>query len=483
MAGHRKFGSGRLFLSVLGVVTWVVTAASTVYTILDAASLAVAGLSFRGLGIAAASLDVVSLCCVGLFLMQYAWKKDGIWPNSKRLKQTLALTCITLSAVSLIMSLITLIVIKQNHDEVSRKTTRNWTDRLPAKFAVWATSCITQMALYSFTLVFKRVSSNTSNTFVQQRREDPRDSVMPEMHQQPPSTDMQTLAPLHAHKESLGSLPSPTFSTRSSQSLRSWRESLQQVVRPVTSRTKLIRSSISQGRDSRSVHSDGQSFEAIQNDGFDAWDTSSVDPQTQNAIMAAIPFGLETIPGSRPASPAHALDGPFVDSPSGRSSPALSLPPKIYTDYSRPPSPAVSEAHIHPLFRTDSPTPAPAATPGTIVHASPMSGSIITCPPRMRSNSSMSNNRATSPGRLRSDSRTNSPARMRSNSLAASPSPLAHSKSFPTGSSSRTPSPPSREMTPPIPDFILTSSPRSSYGGGSARPKISLQADRGRALV
>ncbi|KAF2491315.1 hypothetical protein BU16DRAFT_468249 [Lophium mytilinum] len=391
--------------------------------------------------------------------MQYAWKKDGIWPNSKRLKWTLALACIAVSAASLIISLVTLIVIKKNSDEVSRKTTGNWTGRLPAKFAIWSISCITQVALYSYALFFKPASSKKSNTSVQQRREDPRDSVMSEMQQQPPSTDMQTLTPPHAHKESIGSLPSPTFSTHSSQSLRSWRESLQQVVRPVTSRTKLIRSSLSPGRDSRSIHSDVQSFDTIQNDGFDAWDTSSVDPQTQTAIMAASPFGLETIPGSRPASPAHALDGPFLEESSGCSSPALSLPPKIYTDYSRPPSPAVSEAHIHPLFRTDSPTPAPAATPGTIVHASPMSGSVITCPPRP-------------------------PARMRSGSRTASPSPLAHSKSFPAGgSSSRTPSPPSREMTPPIPDFILTSSPRSSCGGGPARPKISLQSDRGRALV
>jgi hypothetical protein len=34
-------------------------------------------------------------------------------------------------------------------------------------------------------------------------------------------------------------------------------------------------------------------------------------------------------------------------------------------------------------------------------------------------------------------------------------------------------------MTPPIPDFILTSSPRSSYNGGQARPKVSLQSERG----
>jgi hypothetical protein len=112
-------------------------------------------------------------------------------------------------------------------------------------------------------------------------------------------------------------------------------------------------------------------------------------------------------------------------------------------DISRPPSPVVSEAHIHPLFRTESPTPAPPTSSGTSITASPFATQMIPCPPLSYS-------------------------RMRSNSgRTASPSPLLHSQSLQdlhSGNASskrqaRSPSPPSREMTPPIPDFVLNNSP------------------------
>jgi hypothetical protein len=215
---------------------------------------------------------------------------------------------------------------------------------------------------------------------------------------------------------------------------------LHYVVRPVTSRTKLINRP-SFNRDAHSVYSAGDSSNISQSDGFETWDTSdAVVPGPSRGTV------LETIPGSRPASPARALDGPF-SLPDAESD--LVPPPKMVPDVSRPPSPATSEAHIHPLFRTESPTPPPAATPGTMIVASPLSNQMIACPSRPYS-------------------------RMRSNSRAASPSPLVHSQSFQGRSSSpqrssRSLSPPSREMTPPIPDFVLNSSPRSSMSGTTAR--------------
>ncbi|OCK85301.1 hypothetical protein K432DRAFT_413399 [Lepidopterella palustris CBS 459.81] len=457
-AGNNNLASHRLFISILGVVTWVITAVSTVFAILDAASLVVASITFGGLAVAAASLAVVSLCAVGLFLIQYIWRRDGSRLQPKRRRLPLALACILSSATSLILSLITLILVDVNFKEVTQATTGSWTRQLPVKFAIWALACVGQMAFYSSALTISHKSGKRQTPVF---APEPRDSVMSDIREPTPPMPLQIFPTSFAHKVSLASLPSPTFSTTSSQSLRSWRESLQQIVRPVTSRTKLIARHSSLGRDSKSIHSDAQSIDITTlPDGFDTWDTSSVDPQVRDAVMQSVPSRgrvLETIPGSRPASPARALDGPFPFPSSGRQSPALSLPPKIYSDSSRPPSPALSEAHIHPLFRTDSPTPPPAATPGTVVTASPLSGQVISCPPRPYS-------------RMRSNSAA------RSNSRAASPSPLAKARSF-HGSSSRTPSPPSREMTPPIPDFILTSSPRSSFGGGQFPRKISLQSD------
>jgi len=65
-------------------------------------------------------------------------------------------------------------------------------------------------------------------------------------------------------------------------------------------------------------------------------------------------------------------------------------PPSIYARHSRSQSPAASfrdlsgshspvgsEKHIHPLFRSDSPTPPPAATPSSILTAAPNAGVAI----------------------------------------------------------------------------------------------------------
>ena len=453
IAGKSKLGSHHPFLCILGIITWVITAASTVFAILDSTSLFIAKISFRIVTVAAASLDVVSLCCMGLFFMQNVWKRDGIRPQSRCRRNSFTVACILPSTVSLVVSLVTLILIKINFNEIARAGTASRTGQLAAKFVIWALAAVSQVTFYSSALIGSQSSQETRQAV---RAAESRDGMISKVREPTPPTLLELLTPVCTQKGSLGSLPSPTFSTTSSQSLKSWRESLQQVVRPVTSQTKLI-GRHSCGRESKSSHSDAQSIDLTsQPDGFDTWDTSSVDSQARDTIMQSAPCRgtvLETIPGSRPASPARALEGTFSPLSSGRNSPALSLPPKIYADSSRPPSPALSEAHIHPLFRTDSPTPPPAATPGTIVTASPLSGQVITCPARPYS-------------------------RMRSNSRTASPSPLINSQGF-HGSSSRTPSPPSREMTPPIPDFILTPSPRNSYSGGNAPRKISLHSDAG----
>ncbi|KAL5405646.1 hypothetical protein PMIN03_008293 [Paraphaeosphaeria minitans] len=269
----------------------------------------------------------------------------------------------------------------------------------------------------------------------------------------------------------LGALPSPTWSNRSSsQSLRSWKDSLQHVVRPISSRSKLV-TRPSFNRDTLSTHSDGLSMKsATQYDAFDSWE---VDAQSKGAVVQlALPSvlmpsrgtALEPIPGSRPASPARALDGPFPLEDDEE----LPPPPKLALDISRPPSPAGSEAHIHPLFRSESPTPAPATTPGTSIIASPFANQVITCPARpysrMRSNSSRSNptSRASSPALVHQRSFVNE----RTNSH------------FSHRSSSRSPSPPSRRMTPPIPDFVLNSSPRSSVSGGQRKVNLNIDTSR-----
>ena len=167
---------------------------------------------------------------------------------------------------------------------------------------------------------------------------------------------------------------------------------------------------------------------------FDDWDTSSVHREMRIAAMTSSPptrSGLETIPGSRPESPADALDGPFLppsptmysSSPHATSSETAeaigwyptsplkelsSSPPSSPPNFSRPTSsqrnkpltafPQDSPMHdlIHPLFRPNSPEPPPLAMTGTMVSASPMANQPITPKTlaRIRSKSSIGHWRA-----------------------------------------------------------------------------------------
>ncbi|KAL8830315.1 MAG: hypothetical protein Q9191_001501 [Dirinaria sp. TL-2023a] len=219
----------------------------------------------------------------------------------------------------------------------------------------------------------------------------------------------------------------------------SLRSSLSIITRPTSSKTRLIR------QQSLTRYSRSSSFEnsttarPSQDSGFDAWDTSTVAPHLRETVLHSSPLTtkkpkgtLEPIPGSRSPSPAKALEGPFFATAPESTPPPSPLP---QPSYSRPPSrqhSPSSEDHIHPLFRTCSPTPPPTASSNTVVLAAPVAGQLV-------------NERV-----LR---------RMRSGSLPSSPSPLVRSESY---FDFRTaPTSPSDEVnTPPIPDFILVAGER-----------------------
>lgn len=108
------------------------------------------------------------------------------------------------------------------------------------------------------------------------------------------------------------------------------------------------------------------------------------------------PRGLETIPASPVASRSPSpqsfveLEPPRIQT--RRRSRSYS-PVSIRRELRELPGANSGEAHIHPLFRSDSPDPHPFATPGTIVMAAPDAGRVLS-----RQTSSLSLNR------LRSDS-------------------------------------------------------------------------------
>ncbi|EXJ74166.1 uncharacterized protein A1O5_02460 [Cladophialophora psammophila CBS 110553] len=264
---------------------------------------------------------------------------------------------------------------------------------------------------------------------------------------------------------------------------------------------------------------------------FDGWDTSSVHQEMRVVIHSSPPVvrgGLETIPGSRPESPANALDGPFLPeprSPTSSSPPHAassdtttafgwsssprqprSSPPSSPVNFSRPtscPTSRPSSSHvgkplplllppppppskpgkvdvpmeeelIHPLFRPNSPRPPPIAIASTVVTASPVANTTIT--PRTLA-------------RLRSNSH---PA---SGHLKAVPSSVDESETesveqflpdSPTLGSPSLGSPgPSivddADLPPILPGFVLSASSRTSLVGYGKRKSV--KKDRPRSQV
>ncbi|KAH0536217.1 hypothetical protein FGG08_006899 [Glutinoglossum americanum] len=223
---------------------------------------------------------------------------------------------------------------------------------------------------------------------------------------------------------------SPTRSATPSEAKRTLRSSLSSVVRPVISRTRLAT------RDSTSL--DGGSGDDVpEHDGFDSWDTSGVGSQARQAVLISSladvehfskGIELEPIPGSRPGSQifwsCHHSESDS-DSQKPRGSGLADSPPRSLSQ-------SIREAHIHPLFRSDSPTPPPTASPGTVVRASPLGGQIFT-------------------GSIRTLKRPGA--------SASNASPLVIPYGFDGEVATQRPS--SVEIPPPLRDFILPPSPRS----------------------
>jgi hypothetical protein len=282
--------------------------------------------------------------------------------------------------------------------------------------------------------------------------------------------------------------PGSSGGRSAAETMSSIRSSLSNVVRPMSSKTRLL--STREKRRPASLDSTApRERGSVTEDGFDSWDTSAVDPHNRQTVMetSSPPTRfLETIPASpttsRSASPGCPLD---LEPPRSRRR-SRSYSPAAQRRPQRPAftqQPSTSESHIHPLFRSDSPTPPPATTPGTVVLAAPNAGQIISDRQSIRSLS-----------------------RMRSGSLPATPvisSPLSRQGSFDDFFMKKqsdeqrkemrgmeeveevreeeAPLPMERKMTPPIPDWILSAGTRTSLSGYNSRKlKIDAEPERPR---
>ncbi|RFU72558.1 hypothetical protein TARUN_9701 [Trichoderma arundinaceum] len=177
-----------------------------------------------------------------------------------------------------------------------------------------------------------------------------------------------------------------------------------QSIRTVSSKSKM-RSSKERSR-SMSIDSTANRS-TMADDAFDSWDTSTVDVHNREAVLEistptqSKPRGLETIPASPVPSrtpspePFAELEPPRMQT--RRRSRSYS-PVSIRRELRDIPGSSAGEAHIHPLFRSDSPDPHPFATPGTIVMAAPDAARVL-----VHRSSNLSLNR------LRSDSLPTAP--------------------------------------------------------------------------
>lgn len=450
-----------LLASILGGFVVVTTIPTLTLIICFAIVLRQATLPMSRMAIVASLFGVTSLALVIWLLYRHIRQRndnhDQTMETRRKRQEFLAKITGLLCFLYAAFSLATLVWMQIRSTDLPR-TTFGTTSKtlLTTNFVLWAFSSLAQCTFLVVLLLMNRGVARQIQSLLTDE-EPHRAAEMQEASR--PQTAPPTFRGRPSSDEQLFSSKSRKRS--GSDTMSSIRSSVTHVVRPISSKTRLV----PQTKPYRPTSLDsGTGEREIVEDGFDSWDLSSVDPHSRHFVMSAansvkassLNNGrfLETIPasptGSRSPSPGFPLD---LEPPPRRRrsrshSPATTILAKHRESAS---SPTGSEAHIHPLFRTDSPTPPPSATPGTVVTAAPGAGQVIIDRQSVR--------------------------RMRSGSLPSTPSPLGHSRSLDDMASTlkdddesgRSPSPPEREMTPPIPDWILGAGPRNSLTGYSRR--------------
>lgn len=468
----------------LGALAIVPTTAILVIHII----LAAAGptTAVRATAAVAVALEVVVLCAISSLTLSYF----GSWPWLTRAKSLSGacfgvgvLVC-TLSAAISVASLVSLS--NAASDRPSTILGSRATNLLVGSSVALGLAFAVQLIF----LVFHFVAS----------RFDLHSGKKPDVEENRPQTSHRGVKSIGYHQTSpyrskaYGSVsstrspPGSSYGRSPSETMISIRSSLSNIVNPISSKTQLLPAGKRSSQRPTSTDS-GHANEkrpVVSEDTFDSWDTSAVDPQNRQTVLQTSPTTsalarfLETIPASpstsRSPSPGEPFDlePPPIPPMSRQRSRSFSPAPgsvrsqRSQRTISPQTTPTRSESHIHPLFRTDSPTPPPFATPGTVVTAAPNGGQLISDKASIRTLT-----------------------RMRSGSLPAVPSPLSRQGSFdsfhrrPTTSAA----PELREedemewvdgterkMTPPIPDWILSAGSRLSMSGYNSRKGQSSEA-------
>ena len=340
--------------------------------------------------------------------------------TSRTLQLSLSATSFVLFITASILSIYVLGRAWTSNDSVNNEKSSTTRGLVLAGFVVWTINMVAQTTLHIFRSLRKREQAPPAQVeMIVERQTTPR-SIKRSL-----SFPLKSLSPNSSpFSRSTFEASSPTLSNYRSTSANSStiRHSIQQVIRPITSRTKLMLTHGPTPRDSGSFAGprETDSLEiSCRGDGFESWDTSAVEEGFTNPFVTRPTLGrkrLEAIPGSRPVSPAKPLDGPFPEFEDPVTPEKLPLPdspmqsPVMLANDSEsmvslPVSPSLRrtssshEAHIHPLFRSHSPTPPPTPSADTIITASPFAGQVVhgdqyMAPRRMQSRN---NSRPSSP--------------------------------------------------------------------------------------
>ncbi len=434
------------------------------------------------------ALNVLAICSLSFIISRYVPRlKSGSTGWSTALFWRFLGTSVATTSVAALLAFITLIWAAVRMADLPERIGGHRSKTiLVAWFAVWAVSTLLQIGAYAFTAWWTKRALYSRPLAAMDLDFGVGSPEMGQSHMPPRPTSES----FQSQDPTLTSPPQTPTTIAMSSPFRLSQSGGKGG--PTSSRTRLVHST-SFTRESAKSSFDYPTGEAVSIDHpFDKWDTSSVTREVRTTLRSTPPVtrsGLETIPGSRPESPAKALDGPFLpDSPHATSSDAatavescgppsspkasISSPPSSPPNFSRPTSRQVNhpimssalnpsileppmEILIHPLFRSTSPHPAPVATAGTMVTASPLAGQSIT------------------PKTL---------TRMRSASMPQQPGPLKESEvALPEpelrpgtpGPGSPGPSVVDDEDLPPvIPGFVLSAGQRSSLVGYGRRKSV-----------
>lgn len=332
--------------------------------------------SINGLALAASVLDVCALIGIVAFLCV------RLRASPVKLRALLLVGAAVVVALSAILTAYSMAWAIENVDRIPSTASREAHGLSLAGVVLWAVSVLAQLIFYAFQLrpQYARMEGLGSDTAIER-------SSPAQPAKRPFSLHLTVLAPPSPSFMRSASEPHSPQSGHSASPRSSMRHSVHQVLRPVTSRSRLLFRQSVNTRDSRSTYSGWRA--SAEHDGFESWDTSNVEETNQTTCTPDLrPNRLETI-HSRPVSPAKPLDGPFIGpatetplpdsplqsplaSPSSDTSSIRGFP--LPTPSRRPSS---QQSHIHPLFRSESPNPPPLASPGTVITASPLAGQVV----------------------------------------------------------------------------------------------------------